>query len=81
MYIAVVADGRVVSIESNEAASLETMRAVANRRFERPRQVVRFATDARVFIDYSNGRESESIMTFVTVGWSRESKGLPDETS
>lgn len=52
MYIAVVADGRVATVESNEAASLESMNVLARQ----ATRVVRILTNARVFADYSNGR-------------------------
>ncbi len=56
MYYAVAADGLIMSVESTAQAALDTMRAIASLRFNRPAQLVRFVTDARAFADFSNGK-------------------------
>ena len=56
MYVATVADDRVVAIDSNVGASLDTMAAVANLRFGRPKSIIRFEVPESVWIDYANGK-------------------------
>ena len=56
MYIAVLADDRIVSIEG-ENASLDTMRALANMRYGRPENISRIHTTESMFVAFSEGRE------------------------
>lgn len=56
MYIAVTADNGVVVVVTNEQASLEFMKAFTTLRYK---QVRRFVTTEKAFVDYSNGKALE----------------------
>lgn len=57
MYVAVIADDRVVSVENNDG--LATMQVVANWRFGRPTRILRILVSAREFRWYSEGYDLE----------------------